>query len=167
MLIWAERKMKSIGGVRIDVLTSETHDFKSRVPQFPVETGVNVSDHVIQEPIAISLSCVVSDTPLLLPSLPRIKTTYELLRLLWRLREPLTVITALNVYDNMMIENISMPRDRTTGQALNFDVQLSEIVYARSNTILVNPDAVGGDDATKAQVSGSFNAGATSPKGRM
>ena len=165
MLIWAERKLKYIGPILIDVVVSENHEFRSRAPQFPVETGANITDQVIQEQRKVSLSCVVSDTPLRLPSMPRIKTTYELLRLLWKLREPIVVITGIDIYRSVIIESISIPRDKTTGQALNFDVELVEITYARSNTLYVDPDTVGGDSVTKSQTAGAFNAGSTSPRG--
>lgn len=47
-----------------DAVLSETHQATSLPTMFPVEDGSVISDHVIQNPITLSLTGIISDTPL-------------------------------------------------------------------------------------------------------
>jgi len=145
--IFMEKKLKFLGPIKIDILSSESHEMSSQVPQLPVETGESVSDHVINEPRRCSLSCMVTNTPvipgLVSVALPKMKTVFELLKWLHSRRETISVVTGLEVYSSMIINSISVPRNKTTGEAIVFDVSLVEIKTVSSNTVDVNPDSIG------------------------
>lgn len=58
---------------------------------------------------------------------------------LWENREPLTVVTSIRRYENMIITSLSMPRSREVGKGFNFSVSLQElrIVSSEETTIAV------------------------------
>ena len=52
---------------------------------------------------------------------------FKYLEELWQKREPFTVITKLNRYENMVIANLTVPRDARTGKSLRFTLTLEEV----------------------------------------
>jgi len=47
-----------------DAVINETHSFASTPTMFPLEDGSVISDHIVQSPVTLSLTGIVSDTPL-------------------------------------------------------------------------------------------------------
>lgn len=56
--------------IDFDVITTEQHKIGAKVADHPVEVGANVSDHVRPELLALSITGVVSDTPIRRSVLP-------------------------------------------------------------------------------------------------
>jgi len=54
----------TIGDTEVEVTIEENHDYTNTVTKYPVEEGFDISDHIHQEPEAITVSGVFSDTPL-------------------------------------------------------------------------------------------------------
>lgn len=48
----------------VDVAVHETHSRKSTPTKFPIESGKNISDHIILEPFSLELQGIISDTPI-------------------------------------------------------------------------------------------------------
>jgi hypothetical protein len=53
-----------IPDVHIDVTLTENHNFESEVTDNPVEEGVVISDHIDLKPESLTITGVISDTPL-------------------------------------------------------------------------------------------------------
>lgn len=53
--------------LEIDATTSEQHEAANTVTDHPVEQGASISDHVRQNPNALTISGVISNTPVYLP----------------------------------------------------------------------------------------------------
>lgn len=121
-----------IGLVMVDVTLEETHNFKAIPTDFPVEGGSFITDHVRLEPLSLSISGFVTDTPLTSSGigLGRAKTvsTFYLLEQMWRDRVPFTVLSQLRIYSNMIVESVSIPKSRES--ALRFNATLREIQFA-------------------------------------
>lgn len=47
-----------------DAVLSESHDLSSTPTTFPLEDGSVISDHIVQNPIMLTMTGVISDTPL-------------------------------------------------------------------------------------------------------
>lgn len=162
-----ERTPVQIGGVTLDVSLSEMHTSANEVTDHPVETGVNIVDHVRAKPFVLRLEGMVSNTPL--PSATATSTPRELrtksgkviqvasrssaspkaagtaYRELLRLRDDatlVTVVTGLARYDNMVVESLEVPRDAKTGQALRFSMSLKQIRQAVLQTAVIVPTAL-------------------------
>ncbi len=121
----------TIDGFAIDVTVSEEHGDRYEVTQHPVEDGADVSDHVRIFPAQITLTGIVSDTPIApvagirdVLSIPS-NDAYAKLRSIGR--KVVTVVTALRTYENMTISDLSVPRDSNTGKALRFRATFQQI----------------------------------------
>lgn len=147
-----------IGTIRFDATLQETHQDSNDITDHPVEEGYNVADHVRQKPPVLTLSGVISNTPLSAEQTQRIvdagggvsvTTTTQTNQpvdatgyaqkaysgLLDLMRGQLVrVVTATRSYDDMMIADITVPRDPRTGDALAFQIQLKQIRIVQNKT---------------------------------
>lgn len=138
--------MIRINDFPIDAALSEDHTLDSEVTSFPVERGAEITDHVRPLPRTITIEGVVSDTPLGLAAiaredraviasadetladrvLPSIEA-FTFLERVYEARQPVTITTSLRVYENMVMESLSIPRTATTGDALRFTATFRQI----------------------------------------
>lgn len=69
---------------------------------------------------------------------------FKQIKLLQERKQPFNVFTTLNLYTNMWIKSISIPRDAQNGNALVFTVSLVELLLVQPVTVnlakLKNPD---------------------------
>lgn len=136
--------MITIGGYVVDAALSEDHSFDSEVTSFPVERGSNITDHIRQLPVSVTVEGIVSDTPVgragvvrsgvaalqeegLVESVPFSAEALDTLLGIRDRGEPVTITTSLRVYENMALEKLSVPRDASTGAALRFTATFVQI----------------------------------------
>jgi len=147
----------TLAEIPIDVVTTRTYRFGAEVTSFPVEGGEEIGDHVRLEPNELDVEGMVSNAPLdaagestsplglrgdanaeRRPGMPvRIQSAYDLLTSAYRNRQPLTIVTEYQIFDDMIITSLEIPRARDTGIALNFSLSLKHIsvVYTESATL--------------------------------
>src|SRR5271169_3229899 len=122
--------ISNFGTVTFDTMVTEEHHYSSRVTHYPVEYGTIVSDHIIREPDRVTLSGLITDTPLsLLAPFNRSVTAFNQLVRLQALRIVFDVVTGIKVYKNMAITLLDVPRNMKTGQTLTFNIELQKIIY--------------------------------------
>lgn len=134
-----------IDGYPIDATLSEDHTFSAEVTEYPVEKGADLTDHVRSKPLKITLDCVVSDSPIGVVathatrkdgSVPS-SAIYERLLDLRSKGEPITIITSLNVYKNMVLSDLSVPRASGEPHQLHFRAQFTEVIIVTNNRTTV------------------------------
>ncbi len=146
------QQRSEIGSIVVDAVIREVHENTSQVTENPVEEGADVTDHVRIMPKMLTMDCVISDTPLSLSVIRNIsgavgsvtelisgrtlsKDAYDKLVEIQELREPITVVTGLKAYENMVLERLTTPRDSRTSNAIHFTARFKEVVVARTKTI--------------------------------
>ncbi len=147
--------MVTIDGYKIDVAVSEGHNFTAQVTAHPVEKGADVADHVRLQPIKVTVSGIVTDTPIgvigdergklgtqiaadvgALPSMD----AYDHLYRVWQARQPVTIETSLQVFENMVLDSLSAPRAAGDGESLRFDASFTQIgIVANERTFVDVP----------------------------
>jgi hypothetical protein len=142
LLYGAKNKLK-IAQVEVDVSLSEDHVSTCEVTENPVEIGADVTDHVQEKPDTLTIEGLVSDTPIRLlgntfgVSDNRARKTYDILREIKSAKKPITVVTGLRQYTNMILRSLTVPRNAETGQALKFTAEFVEVRLVESETIAV------------------------------
>jgi hypothetical protein len=120
-----------IGTVPLDVSISQKHQFPSKITQNPVEDGTTFADHQVLLPFMLEIDGRVSDAPISITEAITgkfgVQDAYRELVRMQKAREPFTVVTGLNVYQNMMIEDLMIPRTASDGQSMRFTAILREI----------------------------------------
>jgi len=60
----AQRRTIKINGYPIDLVRAEEIVYPARISKFPTESGSKFSDNIKNDPIEVSLECLVSETPI-------------------------------------------------------------------------------------------------------
>lgn len=160
------RNPVAVGSVIVDACLSEQHTLASDVTQFPRERGKDVGDHVRPKRAVVQLECIVSNAPIDVTQRERVsdasgvtfnstavddtsgvagyaQSAYQELKRLRLSKTTLTVVTSLETYEDMVIENLSIPVSSRTGDALVFTVNLVELetVDLKTTTLTVETRA--------------------------
>lgn len=116
---------------RLDGVIDEQHNSRATITKHPVEYGVNISDHVIKQPMKVIVNGIVTNSPFIkqlfnrLPGDPltagvkainvfkgeRARNAYAGLIELQNERLPVQLQTGLLTYDNMILTDVSAPND--------------------------------------------------------
>jgi len=174
-----KKQRASIGTVQLDASVSETHEARVEVTEHPVEQGVNISDHARPLPRSLRIEGLVSNYPLPDPSAPlnariygstqfnsrsdisgnRAEEAYSELIRLKDSAELITVVTAIQTYENMLITDLNIPRDGTSGDSLRFSLNLKQVSVVNSRTV---DQPVSEDKPKKKKSIGNVNSKTTS-----
>lgn len=144
--------LSKLEDIVLDAVVSESHDAEMEITEFPVERGAQISDHARLKPERLTLEAIVSNTPLSREQQARkvevtgggsifstadkerpagiagpAELAYARLRDLMVQAQLVSVVTGLRVYDDLIIESLSVPRRAATGDALEFSVRLKTI----------------------------------------
>ena len=139
--------LSQIGDIFIDALEEVTITEESLVTKHPVETGSNISDHVVNLPVTITMSGRFADAPLstggvsffnplqAVSTLASSGLTAGLSVTRWgeleqlRARRTLFDVTIQQgLYQNMVFKTLVSPRGKGDGTSLRFRVDLQQIV---------------------------------------
>lgn len=137
-----------------DACLSENHSASSTITSHPVESGANVTDHVHNNPDVVTITGLVTNTPIRFPEgLPAVpvgqsfanlvndvsndlsKNAYDKLLALKNNKSLIKIATTLRTYENMLIESFEVSRDKETADALAFTMRLQQVRFVKTNTI--------------------------------
>lgn len=145
-----------------DATVHESHEYTNIVTEFPVERGFNISDHAIRVPEKLTITGFVTNSPIphsrgsvsvLLERGDRINDALEsLLQIagfdpagklseevaaIRRAPQVVTVVTGLRSYSSMVITNIVIDRDKSSGSSISPTIEMRRLVVVYSETIIV------------------------------
>lgn len=137
--VGASEEALPFGAVQLDASIQETHVSKNEVTQFPVEEGVDITDHVRKQPDRVTIRGIVTDTPILgigvqgVTNLSTARSIDAYGKALYMLAQAqlISVVTSLNTYSNMVIESLEVPRDSKRGQSVEMNLTLREVMTAQ------------------------------------
>ena len=126
------RQPVAINRLEFDALIGEDKTLSADVPSYSVESGYEVSDNISIKPKEITLTLYVTNTPVTwrqrhgtYPGRVA-EVVYELERIFWS-RELVTVTTATDIYSNMAITQLKVPKDTTNYSSREIQVSLKEV----------------------------------------
>lgn len=170
------RTKKSIGGIELDAVISESHTNTVRVTKNPIELGADITDHAIIEPKSIRILAQVSDSPLGAAALGQIvdlisglfgtstsenitrsNAAYNAMVQLMEQREPIEVQTKLLLYNNMIITSLSVVQDKDSSNVTLMNITLEEVFITESKSVKLDQSQLSG--SAKSQASSAENKG--------
>ncbi len=136
----------SIWGIEFDALVDETKSLSATVPAYPVEAGFPVSDTIILDPISISMTLYVSNTPVTWlyrhgSSMDRVNQICELIERKWLEKELAKIVTSDTIYTDMGITSLSIKKSREIGYAREISISAQKIRITRRETAEI-PDYI-------------------------
>lgn len=154
---------KQIQDLQIDIVSSEVIELPSETTDNPIESGSEVTDHIINKPIILRMVCQIGGSTLL-NFTDRKLEGYEALKKLRDDKLPVTVVSGLETFTNMLINNISIDRNLQNASVLQFQIEFKQakIVSSQrvdvSNNVSATKEPLTKDRATSTQNKGKVQA---------
>ena len=138
-MAWNGLKPVSVEGIEFDALVEETKTLSATVPAYPVEDGFPVSDTITLDPLTVSMTLYVSNTPVTWlyrhgTAPTRVMEISNLIENLWLERKPVKIVTPEAIYANMGITNISIKKSREIGYAREISLTAQKIRVTSTKT---------------------------------
>lgn len=144
----------NIGGIECDALIHHELAMEAEIPDYPVEEGYSVQDTMILKPRTLSLTVVVTNTPITFrehTSPGRVQEVAQRLQELYSSRQLITVTSAKGSFQNMGITSLSLPYDTSTKTSLEIPITLKEVLTTTAQTVTIPSEyGRGGDTGTTA-----------------
>jgi hypothetical protein len=155
--VFFNKKCK-IGELIIDLAQKQEINYSNKITEFPIEEGAYISDHVIVRPTKLVLQgSIVDNTFDIVGNVQQITniftgniannllnavkgvsvkqaTAYQILQTLNFNKQRVTVVFKLDVFDNMIIEDLTFTNDGDTSNRLFFDITLVQVKQANVET---------------------------------
>ena len=149
--------LPQIGVMTLDISIKETHNRSATVTENEIEDGTVVSDHVRTNPEKLEIQGEISEFPIGLGGVSGVtavglqrkilgseglvkgvrkkpEDAWTYLKEVFDAGEPIEIITGLQSYEDMIIEELSVPRSVRDGKSLVFTVKLKRIRFAVTET---------------------------------
>lgn len=156
----------SIGAITLDALLDESTELNSTATKYVVEDGAPISDHVMEESESLALSgwVTAADTELFgAGGRSKLITAKDALRAIHKSRQPITVVTGMDTYTDMVMERCKIGRDGK-GEFFEIQCQLVKIRKATLRTADIPRDRVSASGNVKGKVGATkTKAGKASP----
>ena len=133
--------------IDLDVTSDEFHEWTNEVTNNPVETGSPIADHIQDMPDKVRITGMISDSAISdnvirqfseiddTQFLTRSQTTFDLLRNMIKDKKLVTVYTRYKTYTDMALVSLSIPRNNTTGDAVNFTAEFVHVRIVSTQTV--------------------------------
>lgn len=128
---------KQIQDLQIDIVSSEVIELPSETTDNPIESGSEVTDHIINKPIMLRMICQIGGSNLTNWTDRKIEG-YEALKKLRDDRQPVTVVSGLETFSNMLINNIFIDRNLQNASVLQFQIEFKQAKIVSSQRVDVS-----------------------------
>ena len=134
-----------IGAVRLDALVSEQTSLSCGVTQYAVEEGAPIGDHIAEQSERLTVEGVVTGAGVSLfgaHGRSKMVEAKEAFRILCENKQPITVMTGLDIYPDFAIESCDISRSAADGEQLHISISLVHIRKAQTRTADIPPGKV-------------------------
>lgn len=157
----------TIGALPLDALLSESTELPSNISAYAVEDGPPTTDHITQDAERLSLSGVVTAASVLMfgaGGRSKLIAAKDALRQIHEQRLPLTIVTGMDMYENMGMSNAKIGRTNKSDQ-LTIDCEFQKIRKASVRKADIPPEKVAQAEGAPAGSGAKGKAGQTAAKG--
>lgn len=160
MITYSTTVPSQIGDLAIDVVVDHTTELESETTDNPVETGWTVSDHVIRAPLKLSLTAIITPTPVSYfnafggANLDRMSEAAAYLMRLYEQGEPITITLPDAIYDNMLMTRCPLVRNVENGFCYRLSLEFKHIIVVEQKTEEIPEQNANGDAVGKAGETG-------------
>lgn len=121
-----------IDDILVDATPSEAPTFSNEITENPVEDGTVITDHINNNPNTLELNVVITGE---YEGSPQEK--YERLLEIRNEREIISVIGALQVYENMAISEINLEKSADNAKGYSGTISFQQVKFATAETVTV------------------------------
>lgn len=146
-----------------DAVFSTEHRLNITTTQHPVQQGASISDHAYIEPDEVSIEIGMTDAAITAGESSHSVNAYNQLRAIAEERQPVTLVTRLHTYTNMVITSLSAPDDNTTMNALKASIYFQKINIVSVATMKVQQTVSGSQTTQSTGSTQSSSSGGKKP----
>lgn len=142
----APKEPTKIGVIECDVLVEQEITLSSEVTEHPVEDGFPVHDHVIRNPVKLAMTIAISNIPVTWydyfggPSPDRMSDAISKLEEIYKAGQPIAIATSEKLYENMVMTDARIPRNREDGRILRIPLEFTQIRKVQVKTADISPE---------------------------
>ena len=157
----------TIGTLQCDCIVEHTTEFNSSVTEHPIEGGFVIADHVAREAMKLSLTAIITPTPvsyfrIMGGSNPdRLGEAASYLEQVHLAGEPITIVLPDGIYDSMVMTSCPLPRKVQDGFCYRLALEFTHVTIVSQKTEEIPEQNASGDAVGKAGATGT-DAGASS-----
>lgn len=153
----------SIAGIEFDALIDEKRDYSATIPSYPIESGFPVSDTIILDPLSLSMTLYLSNTPVTWlyrhgSDVNRVEKICDRIEEMWLSKELVKVVTSDKIYTNMGITSLSIQKSSDYGYARQISISMTKVETTEKQTVLIPADILkSGESEAKAGTATTSN----------
>lgn len=130
----------SVWGIEFDALIDETKNMTSTIPEYPVEQGFPVSDTIINDPISVSMTLYLTNTPVTWlyrhgSSNDRVNQICKRIEQKWFDKQLTKIVTSDTTYTNMGLTSISIKKSADIGYAREISISAKKVRVTKRKTV--------------------------------
>ena len=157
----------TIGDLQVDCVVDHVTSFDSQVTEHPIEGGFVIADHVSRQPMKISVTVIITPTPVSYfrimggtnpDRLGEASAYFEQVHLKG---EPITIVLPDRICENMVMTSCPLPRNVQNGFCYRLGLEFSHVTIVSQKTEEIPEQNASGDAVGKAGATGT-DAGASS-----
>lgn len=167
MLTYSTVVPATIGELQCDCIVDHVTTFSSQVTEHPIEGGFVIADHVAREAMKLSLTAIITPTPvsyfrIMGGSNPdRLGEAASYLEQVHLAGEPITIVLPDGIYDSMVMTSCPLPRNVQNGFCYRLGLEFTHVTIVSQKTEEIPEQNASGDAVGKAGATGT-DAGASS-----
>jgi len=139
--------LRFIGAIPVTIITDEEHQSEIEITNLPVEFGSDITDHAYIKPKTVVLKGMIGTRGRGIVGSFITAAAYQALVAYQKSREPFTLVTGLSIDNNMLIENLTVPRDPENSGILEFRITLKQVLIVGSGFNASTIGAIAGGQA--------------------
>lgn len=138
-LFFKGNRKYGVGNITFDLVKSESHSYKSNITDHKIEDGSIISDHIENELENGTLNGLISNYSLSIGEITtnRAQDTFEALVELWKKKSPVTIVTVLKVYNDVVISSMPFMRDTSQGESLPISVSFRKLNIVKLQEVIL------------------------------
>ena len=167
MLTYSTVIPATIGELQCDCIVDHVTTFSSQVTEHPIEGGFVIADHVAREAMKLSLTAIITPTPvsyfrIMGGSNPdRLGEAASYLEQVHLAGEPITIVLPDRICENMVMTSCPLPRNVHDGFCYRLALEFTHVTIVSQKTEEIPEQNASGDAVGKAGATGT-DAGASS-----
>lgn len=117
-----------VAGVPVSVLTAESHTFTANVPKIALESGAQISDHMILEPAQVSVTFSMTNAG---TERQRARDAFDAFKQMMDSRQLVEVVTEHKIYTNMVLVSLTPMHSAPYKGALTVTATFQQINFVQ------------------------------------
>ena len=151
----------TIGTLQCDCIVDHVTTFNSSVTEHPIEGGFVIADHVSRQPMKLSLTAIITPTPVSYfrvmggsnpDRLSEASAYFEQLHLAG---EPITIVLPDRICNDMVMVNCPLPRNVQDGFCYKLSLEFVHVTIVSQKTEEIPEQNASGDAIGKAGATGT------------